>query len=301
MSRLKALGCRDVVAPARAEFDLTRESEVERLYGVSRPEWVIHCAAVNGGIEFNIKNRGEIFFKNTMMNTLLMEHARRNGVEKFVSMGTVDAYPKFAPMPLREESLWDGYPEPTCAPYAFSKKMLLVQGQAYQEQFGFNAVHLLLINLYGPGDDFDPAKCHVIPALIQRIDRAMEEGGSVLSVWGDGASRREFLHVEDAVEAVLLAAEHYDKPEPVNIGSGQEVSIRELVERLVSLMGFQGRIRWDVSRPSGHPRKAFDGSKAAREFHFTAQKDFTEGLRETVDWYYREIKPKRERQKERVG
>ncbi|MBI3318708.1 MAG: GDP-L-fucose synthase [Candidatus Omnitrophica bacterium] len=297
---LKEIGVWQLIAPARGKLDLTRESEVEGLFRAHRVDLVIHCAALNGGIEFNIKNQGEIFFKNTVMNALLMEHSRRAGVQKFISTGTVDSYPKFAPMPLKEEDLWEGYPEPTCAPYAFSKKTLLVQGQAYREQYGFNAVHLLLINLYGPGDDFDLSRCHVIPALIQRMDRAVEEEAESIQVWGDGSQRREFLHVRDAARAVLLAAEHDNDPEPVNVGSGQEISIRELVERIRLLVGFRGQILWDTSRPGGHPRKCFDLSRAKERFHFLAQEGFEEGLRETLDWYRLQVKPGKSKEGQRV-
>lgn len=294
---LKQKRCGQIIIPRSKDCDLTKEENVKKLFEKCPINIVIHSAAIHGGIHFNIKNRGEIYFKNVIMNTFLMEYTRRYKVEKFVSIGTVDSYPKYAKMPLKEEYIWDGYPEPTSAPYAFSKKMMLIQGQAYREQYGFSAIHLLLINLYGPGDEFDPEKCHVIPALIQRVDKAIESGKDEIVVWGDGSQRREFLHVEDAANAIALATEHYQEAEPVNVGTGVDIPIENVVSFIVSIMGFKGKIIWDSSKPAGHPRKCFDVSRAKRKFNFVAQKDFETGLRETIDWYKMNYKKYREVQR----
>jgi GDP-L-fucose synthase len=246
---------------------------------------VIHLAAVVGGIGANRLNPARFFYDNVMMGALLMEHGRRGGVEKFVAVGTICAYPKYTPVPFREDDLWNGYPEETNAPYGLAKKMLLVQGQAYRQEYGFNAIYLLPVNLYGPGDHDDPERSHVIPALIRKCLDAQEAGANEIVCWGDGSPTREFLYVEDCAEAIVLATERYDKPDPVNIGAGFEISIKELVELIAELTGFRGRISWDTSKPNGQPRRCLDTSRAEREFGFRARTPFREGLARTVAWY----------------
>jgi GDP-L-fucose synthase len=267
------------------EYDLRREEGVRRLYDQARPELVIHLAAVVGGIGANRKNPGRFFHDNLVMGAELMEQARRRGVEKFVAVGTVCAYPKFAPVPFREDDLWNGYPEETNAPYGLAKKMLLVQAQAYRQQYGFNAIYLLPVNLYGPRDSFDPAKSHVIPALIKKCVDAIDQGAQQIEVWGSGAATREFLYVADCAEGIVLAAERYDGDAPVNLGAGREIRIRELAERIADLTGFRGTIVWDASKPDGQPRRCLDVSRAEKEFGFRATTDFVAGLRETIRWY----------------
>ncbi len=283
--RLQPRGCRMVAVPRRVEYDLTRESGVERLYQQLRPQVVVHLAAVVGGIGANLSNPGRFFYDNLMMGALLMEHARRAGVEKFVAVGTICAYPKHTPVPFREDDLWNGYPEETNAPYGLAKKMLLVQAQAYRQQYGFNAIYLLPVNLYGPGDHDDPQRSHVIPALIRKCLEAKESGAKEIVCWGDGSPTREFLYVEDCAEAIVRAAERYDEPEPVNIGTGSEISIKELAELIAGLTGFRGRIAWDVSKPNGQPRRCLDVSRAERAFGFRAETPFPEGLARMVAWY----------------
>jgi GDP-L-fucose synthase len=275
----------EVFVPRRAEYDLTQEPAVRRLFAEARPEIVVHLAAVVGGIEANRAEPGRFFYDNLHMGTMLMEHARRSGVKKFVGLGTICSYPKFTPVPFREEDLWSGYPEETNAPYGMAKKMLLVQGQAYRQQYGFNAVHLLPVNLYGPGDNFDPQTSHVIPALIRKCVEAAEGGLGQIVCWGDGSATREFLHVRDCAEAIVAATEQYDGKDPVNIGAGFEISIRELTGLVASFAGFNGRIEWDSTRPNGQPRRALDTSRAEALFGFKARTDFRTGLAETVTWY----------------
>ncbi len=282
---LRARGATDVFAPSHAEYDLREPAALERLYDATRPDMVIHLAAQVGGIGANQEKPGEFFYNNLIMGVQLMEQARRRGVSKFVAIGTVCAYPKFTPLPFKEEDLWDGYPEETNAPYGLAKKMLLVQAQAYRQQYGFNAIYLLPVNLYGPGDDFDPATSHVIPALIKKCLDASCLGQPEISVWGDGSPTREFLYAADASRGIILAAEKYDAPEPVNLGSGREISIKDLVHQIVRLTGYQGRITWDSSKPGGQPRRALDTSRAATEFGFRAETDFEQGLKETIRWY----------------
>ncbi len=282
---LQQRGCRNIVVPRRNEYDLTREAAVERLYHEAQPQVVIHLAAVVGGIGVNSLNPGRFFYENLVMGSMMMEYARRSGVEKFVGIGTICAYPKFAPVPFREEDLWDGYPEETNAPYGLAKKMLLVQGQAYRQQFGFNAIHLLPVNLYGPGDNFNPETSHVIPALIRKCLEAVKRGESEIVCWGDGTPTREFIYVEDCAEAVVLATEKFDEPDPVNIGVGFEISVKELVDLIAHLTGFQGRVIWDTSKPSGQPKRSLDTSKAWETFGFRAQTPFREGLEGTIAWY----------------
>ncbi len=283
--RLEALGCRDVIVPRSREFDLVEEAAVRRLYEVARPEVVIHLAARVGGIGANRANPGRFFYDNLMMGVLLMEYARRRGVEKFVAVGTVCCYPKHTPVPFSEEDLWNGYPEETNAPYGLAKKMLLVQAQAYRQQYGFNAVFLIPVNLYGPGDSFDPDRSHVIPALIRKCVEARRTGQDEVVVWGTGKATREFLYVEDAATAIAQAAARYDGPDPVNLGTGSEISIRELAERIADLTGFRGRLVWDGTKPDGQPRRCLDTSRAERAFGFRARTPFAEGLARTVEWY----------------
>ena len=285
VERLRAAGCENVFVARSREYDLRGEEGVRRLYDQARPELVIHLAAVVGGIGANRENPGRFFHDNLVMGAELMEQARRRGVEKFVAVGTVCAYPKFAPVPFREDDLWNGYPEETNAPYGLAKKMLLVQAQAYRQQYGFNAIYLLPVNLYGPRDSFDPAKSHVIPALIKKCVDAIDQGAQQIEVWGSGAATREFLYVADCAEAIVLAAERFDGREPVNVGAGREIRIRELAERIADLTGFRGTIVWDASKPDGQPRRCLDVSRAEKEFGFRATTDFVAGLRETIRWY----------------
>jgi len=282
---LQARGCRHIIVPRRETCDLRREANIIRLFEAERPHIVIHLAAVVGGIGANRARPGEFFYDNLIMGAQLMEQARRFEVDKFVAIGTICAYPKYTPLPFREENLWDGYPEETNAPYGLAKKMLLVQAQAYRQQYGFNAIYLLPVNLYGPGDNFDPASSHVIPALIRKCVEAVESGADHIVVWGDGSPTREFLYVEDCAEAIVLATERYNAPDPVNIGAGFEISIRELVERIAALTGFRGTIVWDTSKPNGQPRRCLDVSRAWHAFGFRARTDFQEGLRRTIAWY----------------
>jgi GDP-L-fucose synthase len=283
--RLQAAGCRAITIPRSCDSDLVQEAAVRRLYETARPEIVIHLAARVGGIGANRANPGRFFYDNLMMGALLMEHARRHGVGKFVALGTVCCYPKHTPVPFHEEALWDGYPEETNAPYGMAKKMLLVQAQAYRQQYGLNAIFLLPVNLYGPGDNFDPETAHVIPALIRKCVEAREARRDEVIVWGTGKPTREFLYVEDAAEAIVLATARYDRAEPVNVGAGFELSIRELVEQIAALTGFEGRIVWDGSKPDGQPRRCLDTSRAEREFGFRARTPFVDGLERTVRWY----------------
>jgi len=278
----------DILVPSRAEYDLRKMGDVQRMYSRFPPDMVIHLAAKVGGIGFNMEKPGELFYDNLMMGAHLMEEGRRSNVKKFVAVGTVCSYPKHTPVPFKEDDLWNGYPEETNAPYGLAKKMLLVQGQAYRRQYGFNCVFLLPVNIYGPEDNFDPASSHVIPALIKKIHDAKRSGEGI-TVWGDGSASREFLYVEDAAEAIVLAAEKYDKPDPVNIGSGVEITIRELLEKICQLMDYSGKITWDASKPNGQPRRRLDVSKAQKEFGFRAKTGFDEGLRKTVGWYLENV------------
>ncbi len=266
-------------------YDLRRLEDIRRALSDSRPHMVIHLAARVGGIGANRTHPAEFFYDNLMMSVPLLHESWVAGVDKFVALGTICCYPKFTPVPFREETLWNGYPEETNAPYGMAKKMLLVQSQAYREQYGFNSIFLMPVNLYGPGDNFDPASSHVIPALIKKCVDAKEAGADQVVVWGDGSPTREFLYVEDAAEAILLAAERYNKSEPVNLGSAFEISIKDLAETIARLTGFEGRIVWDTSQPNGQPRRKLDTGRAEREFGFKAQMTFEEGLRRTVEWY----------------
>lgn len=282
---LRERGCKEIAVPRRSQYDLTREVDVAQLYRDLRPEVVIHLAAAVGGIGANRANPGRFFYENLVMGAMLMEYSQRAGVEKFVGVGTVCAYPKFTSVPFREEDLWNGYPEETNAPYGLAKKMLLVQGQAYRQQYGFNAIHLLPANLYGPGDNFDLQTAHVIPALIRKCLEAVERGEAKIVCWGDGTPTREFLYVEDCAEAIVLAVERYDGADPVNIGAGFEISVKKLVELIAELSGFQGQILWDTSKPNGQPRRCLDTSRAWELFGFRAKTDFREGLLRTIQWY----------------
>jgi GDP-L-fucose synthase len=278
-------GCREVFVPRSREYDLVDGGAVRRMLDDSRPDLVIHLAARVGGIGANRANPGSFFYDNLMMGAQLMEEARRRGIPKMVAVGTVCAYPKFTPVPFRETDLWAGYPEETNAPYGLAKKMLLVQGQAYRQQYGFNAIHLLPVNLYGPGDNFDPDSSHVIPALIRKCADAVDRGASEITCWGDGSATREFLFVEDCAEAIVLATERYDGDQPVNIGAGFEITIRDLAALVAERCGFNGRICWDASKPNGQPRRSLDTTRAASLFGFTARTPFRDGLTRTVDWY----------------
>jgi GDP-L-fucose synthase len=282
---LRERGCAQVMIPRRNEYDLTLQPAVEKLFSDTRPQIVIHLAAAVGGIGANRANPGRFLYENLVMGATLMEHARRAGVEKFVGIGTTCEYPKFAPIPFREENLWDGYPEETNAPYGLAKRVLLVQGQAYRQQYGFNAIHLLAINLFGPGDNFDPETSHVIPALIRKCLEAVKKGQDEIQCWGDGTPTREFLYVEDCAEGIILATEKYDGYEPVNVGAGFEISIQEVATLIAELTGFRGRIVWDKTNPNGQPRRSLDTSRAWNWFGFRAKTDFREGLLRTVQWY----------------
>jgi GDP-L-fucose synthase len=281
-----------VVIPRSVDYDLVREDSVTRLFRDTRPDVVVHLAAVVGGIGANSARPGEFFYKNLMMGVQLMEQARLSGVRRFMTVGTVCSYPKNTPVPFREDDLWNGYPEETNAPYGIAKKALLVQGQAYRRQYGFPAIHLLVVNLYGPRDDFDPATSHVIPALVKKCVEAREEGLDRIIVWGDGSPTREFLYVKDAARGIVLALERYADEEPANLGSGTEISIRELVAKIATLTGFDGRIEWDTSQPNGQPRRCLDTSRAKERFGFVASTGLDEGLAETVRWYEKaRVKP----------
>ena len=282
---LKGQGCQDLVVPRSREYDLRREADIVRLLDRARPDIVFHLAAVVGWIGANRENPGRFFYDNLIIGVQLMEQARLFGVKNFVAVGTVCSYPKLAPIPFREEDLWDGYPEETNAPYGLAKKMLLVQGQAYRQQYRFSSIYLLPVNLYGPRDNFDPASSHVIPALIKKCVEAVEKGEPSITVWGTGKATREFLYVTDAAEGIVLAAERYDGEEPVNLGSGSEISIKDLVELIVKLTGFTGEILWDASKPDGQPRRMLDVTRAARWYGFTAKTPFEEGLRRTIEWH----------------
>ena len=282
---LRNRGCGDVFVPRSREYDLVQQEAVKRVFHDARPNIVIHLAARVGGIGANRAHPAEFFYDNLLMGTQLLHEAWRAGVPKFVGIGTVCAYPKVTPVPFREADLWNGYPEETNAPYGLAKKMLLVQGQAYREQYGFNAIHLIPVNLYGPHDNFDLQTSHVIPAMIRKFVEARRRGDPEVLLWGTGKATREFLFVRDAAEGMLLAAERYDNMEPVNIGAGFEISIADLSALIAKLTRYSGRIVWDASRPDGQPRRCLDVSRAEKEFGFRATTPFEEGLRETVAWY----------------
>jgi len=283
--RLKARGASAVFIPRETDYNLVDESAVRRAFSDSNPDIVIHLAARVGGIGANRANPGKFFYDNLMMGAQLMEQARLKGIEKFVAIGTICAYPKFAQVPFKEEDLWNGYPEETNAPYGIAKKMLLVQAQAYRQQYGLNSIFLLPVNLYGPGDNFDPDTSHVIPALIRKCVEAVKAGAKEITVWGTGKATREFLYVEDCAEAIVMATERYDLPEPVNIGAGFEISIRDLAELIANIAGFRGKIIWDNAKPDGQPRRMLDTSKAFEQFGFKSKVRFEDGLKTTIEWY----------------
>jgi len=285
IKKLKDKNCKDIFIPKIEEYDLKNLETIKKMYRDARADIVIHLAAVVGGIGANRENPGSFFYDNLIMGIQLMEQARLTGIEKFVALGTICAYPKFTPVPFKEENLWNGYPEETNAPYGLAKKMLLVQSQAYRKQYGFNSIFLLPVNLYGPGDNFDPKSSHVIPALIKKFHDAKINNQSEVIVWGTGKATREFLYVEDCAEAVVLATEKYDKQDPVNIGAGFEISIKDLAEKIKKIVDYKGKIIWDTSKPDGQPRRCLDTSKAYAEFGFKAKVSFDEGLKKIIDWY----------------
>ena len=278
-------GSKNVLIPKIEDYDLVKINDIVRMYETMKPDIVIHLAAVVGGIGANREHPGEFFYKNLMMGVQLIEQARLRNIEKFVAIGTVCAYPKFTPVPFKEKDLWNGYPEETNAPYGLAKKMLLVQSQAYRAEYGFNSIFLLPVNLYGPGDNFNPASSHVIPALIKKCIDAIDSGAGYIECWGTGNVSREFIYAADAAEGILLATEHYNGSEPVNIGAGFEITIKELAGKISKLTGFEGEIRWDSSKPDGQPRRYLDTSKAKDYFGFEAKTAFDEGLKATIDWY----------------
>ena len=291
--KLRARGAAEVIVPRKAQYDLTQIDAIRQLLeDTTAPnpvDMVIHLAAQVGGIGANRARPAEFFYNNLMMSVPLLHESWQWGVNKFVALGTICAYPKFAPIPFKEESLWDGYPEETNAPYGLAKKMMLVQSQTYREQYGYNSIFLLPVNLYGPNDNFDPQSSHVIPALIRKCIEAQQRGESKIEVWGDGSATREFLYVDDAAEGVLLAAERYNQSEPVNLGSSFEISIKELTDTIVRQTGFTGEIQWDTSKPNGQPRRKLDVTRARRYFGFKAQTPFEEGLQRTIDWYREQV------------
>ncbi len=283
--KLRKRGCQSIFVPRSKDYNLVDNEGVKRLYRDSKPDVVIHLAAIVGGIGANRENPGKFFYDNLMMGVQMMERGRLFGLEKFVAIGTICAYPKFTHVPFKEQDLWNGYPEETNAPYGLAKKMLLVQSQAYRQQYHFNSIYLLPVNLYGPGDNFDPASSHVIPALIKKVFDAKGKGQRHITVWGTGKPTREFLYVEDAAEGIVLATEKYNKPDPLNLGAGFEISIKSLMELICELAGFDGEVKWDTTKPDGQPRRCLDTSKAKQEFGFEAKTSFREGLRRTIEWY----------------
>jgi len=275
----------NLLVPLIEQFDLTREDDVQRMYDQMQPDVVIHLAAEVGGIGANRRNPGRFFYANMAMGLHLIEHARRRGLRKFVQIGTICAYPKFTPVPFREEDLWNGYPEETNAPYGIAKKSLLVMLQAYRQQYGLNGIYLLPVNLYGPGDNFDPESSHVIPALIRKFCHAVDSGADEVVVWGTGRASREFLYVADAARGIALATERYDQGEPVNLGAGFEITIADLAAKIAELTGFRGRLVWDTTKPDGQPRRCLETTRAKERFGFVAQMPFEEGLRKTIEWW----------------
>ena len=284
-AQLRKHGAEELFIPTYPEYDLVKSEDIARLYEDSKPDVVIHLAAKVGGIGANREKPGEFFYDNLMMGVQLLHQAWQRGIEKFVAIGTICAYPKFTPIPFKEEELWNGYPEETNAPYGLAKKMLLVQSQSYRQQYGYNSIFLLPVNLYGPGDNFNPASSHVIPALIKKCVDAREAGETEIVAWGDGSPTREFIYVEDAAEAIALATERYNASEPVNIGSSFEISIKDLTELVAKLTGFTGVIHWDTSKPNGQPRRKLDTSRAKEYFGFESHTDFEAGLKRTIAWY----------------
>ena len=285
LKKLKDSGCQYLKIADRPEYNLTEIADIRRMYDETKPEIVIHLAANVGGIGFNQEKPAELFYDNLIMGTQLIHEAYLRNIEKFVALGTICAYPKFTPVPFKEEDIWNGYPEETNAPYGLAKKMMLVQSQAYRQQYNFNSIFLLPVNLYGPGDNFNPRSSHVIPALIKKCFDALDAHANKIEVWGTGVATREFFYVEDAAEAIYRATLSYNKSEPVNIGAGFEISIKDLTELIAKISGFQGEIIWDKSKPDGQPRRMLDTTSALKEFTFTAKTDLTTGLIKTIDWY----------------
>lgn len=285
VKKLEEKNCADIFVPKIEKYDLRNLNAIIKMYNEAEADVVIHLAAVVGGIGANRKNPGSFFYDNLIMGIQLIEQARLIGIEKFVALGTICAYPKYTPVPFREEDLWNGYPEETNAPYGLAKKMLLVQSQAYRQQYNFNSIFLLPVNLYGPDDNFNPKSSHVIPALIKKFYEAKINNLNEVAVWGTGKATREFLYVEDCAEAIVLATEGYDKPDPVNIGAGFEISIKDLANKIKDIIGFKGKIAWDTSKPDGQPRRCLDTIKAEKEFGFNAKTNFEKGLRKTIKWY----------------
>ena len=286
VQKLSEEGAKEIFVPRSKEYDLVDRESIKRMFLDAKPTVVIHLAAIVGGIGANMKNPGTFFFKNLMMGVQLMEEARLSGVRKFVAIGTICAYPKFTPIPFKEENLWNGYPEETNAPYGLAKKMMLVQSQAYRQEYGFNSIFLLPVNLYGPQDNFDLDSSHVIPAMIRKFYEAKERGMREVVLWGDGSPTREFLYVDDCAEGIVLATKRYDGAEPVNLGSGREISIKDLANLISKKIGFGGRIVWDASKPNGQPRRMLDVSRAEKYFGFKAKTGFEEGLDKTIKWYF---------------
>jgi len=285
VEKLKERGCKNIFIPHSKDYNFTKEKNVIRLYQDYPAGIVIHLAAVVGGIGANRENPGKFYYDNLVMGAMLMEYARQHKIDKFVAIGTICAYPKFTPVPFKEEALWDGYPEETNAPYGLAKKMMLVQSQAYRKQYGFNSIFLLPLNLYGPRDNFNPNSSHVIPALIKKFVEAVEEGKDEVVCWGTGKPTRGFLYVEDAAEGILLATKKYNKSDPINLGTDLEISIKDLAGLIARLVGFKGKIKWDASKPDGQPRRRLDTTKAKQEFDFKGKIDFEEGLKRTIEWY----------------
>ena len=283
--KLRQFGAKEIFVPRVENYDLVKPDDIKRMLDDSQPDLIIHLAALAGGIGANRARPADFFYINLMMGVQLMHQAYQREVGKFVAIGTICAYPKFTPLPFKEENLWEGYPEETNAPYGLAKKMLLVQAQAYRDQYDYNAIYLLPVNLYGPGDNFDLKTSHVIPALIRKCIEAQDRGDDQVILWGDGSPTREFLYVEDAAEGILLASERYNGREPVNLGSGNEIRIKDLAEKIAAMTGFQGELVWDTSKPNGQPRRALDVSRAKEYFGFRAQTPFEEGLRRTIEWY----------------
>ena len=289
LGNLKEHGYTNVLSAGRPEYDLTKREDIIRMYDDQKPDVVIHLAAKVGGIGYNLENPGSLFYENIMMGVPMLHEGYLRKIDKFVALGTICAYPKFTPVPFKEDDLWNGYPEETNAPYGLAKKMMLVQAEAYRRQYGFNAIFLLPVNLYGPGDNFDPHSSHVIPALIKKCINGIEKREKEIVVWGTGRATREFFYVEDAAEAIRLATERYNKSAPINIGAGFEIAIKDLVELIAELTGFNGEIIWDTTKPDGQPRRMLDTSRSYREFGFKAKTGFREGLVKTIDWYRKNL------------
>lgn len=285
VEQLQSKGCRQIITPRSKDYDLVQMEAVKQLYNDAQPDLVIHLAARVGGIGANQANPGRFFYDNLMMGTQLIEVGRQRGLKKFIATGTICAYPKFAPIPFKEDDIWNGYPEETNAPYGLAKKMMLAQSQAYRQQYGFNSIVLFPVNLYGPRDNFDLETSHVIPALVRKCASAKEEGRASITLWGDGSPTREFLYVEDAAEGILLAAEQYDGSLPVNLGTGEEISIRDLAGVIATEVGFNGQIQWDRTKPNGQPRRCLDVSRAKELFGFQAKYRLSDGMKKTVQWF----------------